>query len=110
MDNTEHVVSALEMSHWDVARAAAFLLNNNSKGSVQGKSISKLKNLMLVATTDSAGESSSSNSNLVNNNVDDSDRCRNPQASTDGNRNSETACYSNDSNKNDKSYIQPTHV
>lgn len=101
MDNTDHVVSVLEMSHWDVARAAAFLLNNTKSSSTTAtKVFTKLRNIS--ALTDSSEESSDSASGSTNS-VD--------QVNNNDSSSTETSGLKG-SNRKDSSrpYLRPTHV
>ena len=59
-EDVAHVVSVLEMSHWDVARAAAFLLNNsNGSTSKTAPSRSKLSGLTDLSAPDQSSPADS---------------------------------------------------
>ncbi|ODN05477.1 hypothetical protein Ocin01_01171, partial [Orchesella cincta] len=102
MDRTEHVVSVLEMSHWDVARAAAFLLNNT-----KSTHVTKLKMLAVsndesnpVVVADNIGSGSSSISSN-NNNIPPEPSPRSSNRDVTG-----SALHNSKENR----FIRPTHV
>jgi len=109
MDRTEHVVSVLEMSHWDVARAAAFLLNNTKSTHVTKLKMLAVSNDESSALADNTGPSTSSNSvssNSNNNNIPPEPSSSIPTRSSNRDTATGSALHSNKENR----FIRPTHV
>jgi len=101
----ERVVSVLEMSHWDVARAAAFLMDSNT---TKPKGVVKVKCRSEITIMSRRSEYSTS---VSNNNFDSNDNTNNNSitstVSSSSNINSSNGNHGDDINKD---YMRPTRV
>jgi len=107
MDDVQRVISVLEMSHWDVARAASFLLDNSisknpSKGVVKVKCRSEI-------TTTHSSRSDYSSTSVLNGSFTSSDSSNNNNTPESAGSNSSTFNNGNHE-KNGKDFVRPTRV
>jgi hypothetical protein len=105
-DDIERVVSVLEMSHWDVARAASFLLDNTSKS----KGVVKVKYRSEASTSGTGMSEYSSTSSLSNGSFSSSDSSNNNNTASASSIGSNGTNCSNSKERTGTEYVRPTRV